>query len=320
MSLAILGSGAFGTALASVFAANGQDVWLWSRSAHQTKLLARTRENPLLPGVKIDDRITPTSDIDDIANADIVLLSVPAQQTGVLLDKHASHIPDVPVLLCAKGIDLNSFHTQSEIASDHLPNHQIAILTGPGFAAEIAHGKPTALTLACTDVQAGEALQSSLSTEKVRLYLTTDIVGAQLGGALKNVIAIAAGIVTGARLGESARAALLTRGFAEMRRLGTAMGGMDETFAGLSGLGDLVLTASSEQSRNFAQGLQLGRGGGRSEGVTVEGIATATAACKLASEYGIDMPITRAVSDVLSGQTSIEQAMATLLSRPLKQE
>ena len=320
MTIAILGGGAFGTALASVYAADGQDIWLWSRSSHHTKVLARTRANPLLPEITLDDRITPTSDINDIANADVVLLVVPAQQTAIMLEKFASKIPAVPVVLCAKGIDQTTFQTQSQIAGKFLPDHQTAILTGPGFAAEIASGMPTALTLACEDITTGKALQQLLSTDRLRLYLTQDTIGAQLGGALKNVIAIAAGIVIGARLGESARAALLTRGFAEMRRLGTAMGGQEDTFAGLSGLGDLVLTASSKQSRNFAQGLALGAGGGKTDGVTVEGIATANAACKLADTYHVDMPITHVVADVLSEKIDIKQAMAALLSRPLKQE
>lgn len=320
MKIAILGGGAFGTSLACSLAANGQSVTLWSRSSHQTKQFARTRQNPRLPDIILDDLITPTSDMADITDAACVLLAVPAQQTQILLERYAAHFPDVPLVACAKGIDLKNFQTQTEAIHSFLPDAKTAVLTGPGFAQELAAGKPTALTLACAQSGVGIELQGLLSTERLRLYLTSDMIGAQLGGALKNVIAIAAGIVIGAGLGESARAALLTRGFAEMRRLGVALGGQEETFSGLSGLGDLVLTASSPQSRNYAQGLALGSGQGLKDGITTEGIHTASAACRLAERKGIEVPITQAVADILSGNSTIEQAMATLLSRPLKQE
>ncbi len=303
--IAILGAGAFGTALACVLARGGQDVALWSRSP----------KSPVFP---LPEGVTRTQEMP--ARADVTLLVVPAQQTAAFLVEHGAALPDAPLVLCAKGIDRNSGELQTAIAARHVPDMQTAVLTGPGFASEIAKGLPTALTLACADETLGKGLQRQLSTDRMRLYLTSDVTGAQLGGALKNVVAIGAGIAIGAGLGESARAALMTRGFAEMRRLGVAMGGRDETFSGLSGLGDLALTCASPMSRNFAQGLALGAGRGPASGKTVEGIATAEAACDLAEQHGIDMPLTRVIAAVLAGETSVPQAMDALLSRPLKQE
>ncbi len=303
--IAILGAGAFGTALACVLARGGQDVALWSRSP----------KSPVFP---LPEGVTPTQEMP--AQAAVTLLVVPAQQTAAFLAEHRAALPDAPLVLCAKGIDRNSGELQTAIAARHAPDMQTAVLTGPGFASEIAKGLPTALTLACADEILGRGLQRQLSTDRMRLYLTSDVTGAQLGGALKNVVAIGAGIAIGAGLGESARAALMTRGFAEMRRLGVAMGGRDETFSGLSGLGDLALTCASPMSRNFARGLALGSGRGPASGKTVEGIATAEAACDLAEQHGIDMPLTRVIAAVLAGKTSVPEAMDALLSRPLKQE
>jgi glycerol-3-phosphate dehydrogenase (NAD(P)+) len=208
---------------------------------------------------------------------------------------------------------------QSEIAAARAPGRALAALTGPGFAAEIARGLPTALTLACADPEVGPALQAGLATRRMRLYLTDDLIGAQLGGALKNVVAIACGMVEGAGLGASARAALMTRGFAEMTRLAVAMGARSETLAGLSGLGDLSLTCNSAQSRNFAAGRALGAGE-TAPGGTVEGVATARAACQLALTYGVEMPIAAAVANVLEGATTLDGAMQALLARPLREE
>ncbi len=303
--IAILGAGAFGTALACVLARGGQQVTLWSR-----------REKP--PVFPLPEGVTQTQTLPE--RADATLLVLPAQQTAGFLAEHGANLPDAPLVLCAKGIDKQTGEMQTAIAAHHAPDLQAAILTGPGFATEIANGLPTALTLACEDETLGKALQQQLSTDRMRLYLTDDVTGAQLGGALKNVVAIGAGIVIGAGLGESARAALMTRGFAEMRRLGVAMGGRDETFSGLSGLGDLALTCASPLSRNFAQGLALGAGEGQAIGKTVEGIATAQAACDLAEKHGIDMPLTRVIAAVLAEKISVPQAMDALLSRPLKQE
>lgn len=317
MTIAILGAGAFGTALACALANDGRDVVLWSRSTDQVSTIKRTGQNPRLPDVNLPANLAVTDDISGVQTASILLLAVPAQQTAQFLNDHQGDLPNVPLVLCAKGIDLSTFQLQTDLAGKVL---QTAVLTGPGFAGEIARGLPTALTLACSDQHLGETLQQHLSTDRLRLYLTTDTIGAQLGGALKNVIAIGAGIVIGAGLGESARAALMTRGFAEMRRLGVAMGGRDDTFSGLSGLGDLALTCASDKSRNFAQGMAIGQGNLHDDGKTVEGVATATAACALAKKYNIDMPVTRVVAAILSRQITVDEAMDALLSRPLKQE
>lgn len=320
MTIAVIGAGAFGTALACTLGDDQQEVLLWSRSKQQAETSAKTRKSIHLPQITLPRDVHPISDLSKIRNVTAILLAVPAQQTARFLNDNAANLPPVPLVLCAKGIDLNTFQLQTDIAATNAPNMPVAVLTGPGFATEIAQGLPTALTLACKDEVMGKTLQQTLSTERLRLYLTRDTTGAQLGGALKNVIAIGAGIVIGAGLGESARAALMTRGFAEMRRLGVAMGGRDETFAGLSGLGDLALTCASPMSRNFAQGLALGSGKGLEDGKTVEGVATAQAACTLAKRHNVDMPVAQIVAAILSRNITVNEAMDALLTRPLKSE
>ena len=208
MTIAVLGAGAFGTALACALAQDGDDVLLWSRSVRQAETSAKTRTAPRLPGLTLPKNVCPIGNIATASTADVLLIAVPAQKTAKFLEKYAAQLPKVPLVLCAKGIDLHSFQLQTDIAATYAPHHSVAVLTGPGFATEIAQGLPTALTLACEDLALGEKLQRRLSTDRLRLYLTQDTTGAQLGGALKNVIAIAAGIVMGAGLGESARAAL----------------------------------------------------------------------------------------------------------------
>ena len=316
MSIGIIGAGAFGTALAVALSAN-DDILLWGRNADQIEAIQQTGRNErYLPGLDLPNRIGATAQLDDLAKVDVILLALPAQQTARFLSEH--ELPATPLVLCAKGIDAKTHRLQSELATT-APDG-LAVLTGPGFAVELARGLPTALTLACEDTGLGARLQKMLSTPRLRLYLTTDITGAQLGGAMKNVVAIACGIAVGAGLGESAKAALMTRGFTEMQRLGVAMGAQRETFAGLSGLGDLALTCGSEMSRNFAAGLAVGKGGGVQPGVTVEGAPTAGAACALATEHGVEMPIAATVAAVLDGKLNVAQAMEALLSRPLKEE
>ncbi len=317
--IAVAGAGAFGTALAVVQANAGQEVTLWGRDAEAMARTARSRQNPRLPGIRLPDGLTATSDLADLAHADALLVAVPAQETAAFLASHAASLPDAPLVLCAKGIGRERLRLQTEIAAETRPRAALAALTGPGFAGEIARGLPTAFTLACADASLGRALQERLSGPRLRLYLTDDVIGAQLGGALKNVIAIACGMVEGAGLGASARAALMTRGFAEMARLSVAMGGRAETLAGLSGLGDLSLTCNSGQSRNFAAGEAIGAGRIRPDG-TVEGVATARAACGLAARHGVEMPIAAAVADVLDGTLTLEGAMEALLARPLRDE
>jgi glycerol-3-phosphate dehydrogenase (NAD(P)+) len=253
-----------------------------------------------------------------MSDRDIILMVIPSQQLSGFLA--SNDLPkSCPLVLCAKGVEQETTRLQTVIARAHVPN-PLAVLTGPGFANDIAKGKPTAMTLACDNMILGRELQSELSTQNLRLYLTDDMVGAQLGGALKNVYAIGCGIVIGAGLGDSARAALMTRGFAEMTRLAAALGAKAETLTGLSGLGDLVLTATSPLSRNFSFGLNVGSGQGFETGATVEGIATAQAVCALADNHNVEMPIAQTVAQVLGGRLTVTQGLDQLMSRPLKKE
>jgi glycerol-3-phosphate dehydrogenase (NAD(P)+) len=245
-----------------------------------------------------------------------VLLAVPMQQLRAMLGHYGAVLAGRPLVACCKGIELNTGLGPVALVTSLLPATPVALLTGPSFAADIAHGLPTALTLACADPQVGQVLQLALTTPTLRIYRTTDTIGAELGGALKNVIAIAAG----AGLGDSARAALMTRGYAEMVRLAGALGAAPETLAGLSGFGDLVLTCTSTQSRNYRFGMALGRGDAFDPAVTVEGAATARAAVARAAALGVELPITTAVVGMIDGQLSLRQAMESLLSRPLKKE
>lgn len=319
MIIAIAGAGAFGTALA-ITLAEKRPVVLWARDALAIAEMEITRQNPRLPQVKLSDNIQITADIDTVYSADIVLLTVPAQAlTGFLAD-HAVGLSSKMLVACGKGIDLTTLAGPTATINQMVPTATAAILTGPSFAADIARGLPTALTLACQSDEVGKVLQSALSTQVLRLYRTTDTVGAELGGALKNVIAIACGAVIGAGLGDSARAALLTRGFAEMQRLATALGAEPDTLAGLSGLGDLVLTCSSAGSRNYRYGLSLGQAIPFDPTLTVEGVATAKAVSNLAKRLHIDMPISMIVAALVSSKMTVPQAMTTLLNRPLKEE
>jgi glycerol-3-phosphate dehydrogenase (NAD(P)+) len=319
-AVSILGAGAFGTALAIALARGGARVTLWSRDPAQAARLAATRQNPdRLPGVEIPENVSVTAEIGSIPAEGPVLLALPMQQLGGFLSAQPG-LDGRVLVACCKGIDLETLEGPARVIRRACPTATPAILTGPSFAADIARGMPTALTLACADVAQGEALQRRLSTPVLRLYRTTDVAGAELGGALKNVIAIAAGVVIGAGFGDSARAALMTRGYAEMARMAEALGARAETLAGLSGFGDLVLTCTSAQSRNFSFGLALGRGEEFDPGVTVEGTATARAVAKLAGQRGLEMPITRMIAALLDRECSIEEAAESLLTRPLKQE
>ncbi|KGJ16084.1 NAD(P)H-dependent glycerol-3-phosphate dehydrogenase [Paracoccus sanguinis] len=312
MSVAVLGAGAFGTALAVALAAKGPVV-LWGRR------IGWTGENPLLPGVTLPTAVTVTERLAE-ARAEVLLIAIPAQALGGFLETHAGALEGRALVACAKGIDLATGRSPAGMLAAACPAATVAVLTGPSFAADIARGLPTALTLACADAEAGHALQHQLSTPALRLYRTTDVVGAELGGALKNVIAIAAGAAIGAGLGDSARAAIVTRGFAEMARFAAAQGAEPETLAGLSGLGDLILTATSAQSRNFRYGQALGQGAAFGAAVTVEGAATARAVTRLAAAQGIEMPISALVAGLAGGRIDVKQAMELLLARPLKEE
>lgn len=316
MSIAILGAGAFGTALAVTLAQNGP-VTLWARDAAQVKSMQATRENARLPGVALPAAICVTNDLETACAAKVILLAMPMQQMGAFMAQNAALLDGKALVACSKGIDLASGQGPTALIRQHCPGATAAMLTGPSFAADIARGLPTALTLASEE---GERLQAQLSTPTLRLYRTRDTIGAELGGALKNVVAIAAGVVIGAGLGDSARAALMTRGFAEMNRLATALGAQPETLAGLSGFGDLVLTCTSLQSRNFRFGQALGAGTPFDASTTVEGTATAKAVTLLAQRLGVDMPIAAMVAALIDRRITVAEAAQALLSRPLKEE
>lgn len=311
--IGILGAGAFGTALAVALTANGP-VTLWGRRSDWQG------ENPRLPGVAMPDAVTVTQDLDAALACDTILLALPAQALGAFLDEQGPRLAGKALVSTAKGIDLQHLTGPSALIAQAAPDAVVAVLTGPSFAADIARGLPTALTLACADGAAAQVLQDRLSTPVLRLYRTTDVTGAELGGALKNVIAIAAGTVIGAGLGDSARAAIITRGFAEMTRLAIHLGARPETLTGLSGLGDLTLTCTSAGSRNFRFGCAIGSGSAWDSATTVEGAATARALALMAARDGLDLPIAAMVARLAEGRVSVEKAMDHLLSRPLKEE
>lgn len=318
MSILVLGAGAFGTSLAQSFALGGTEVTLWGRDADSIAAQDRTRQSARLKDVRFNDLVTLTSDLpQDLP--DVVLLSVPLQTLRSVLASFPQ-LNGKTLVACCKGIELSTGKGPVSIIQDICPEAIGAILTGPSFAQDIAIGLPTALTLACADDAKGQTLQDALKAPNLRIYRTTDVTGAELGGALKNVIAIACGAAIGAGLGESARAALMTRGFAEMKRMAHALGADRATLSGLSGFGDLSLTCSSTQSRNYQFGLALGRGEPFDPNITVEGAATARATLTRATGLGLDMPITQAVVGLLDQKLNLREAMEQLLARPPKEE
>lgn len=319
-SVSVLGAGAFGTALA-ISLAGTSPVTLWARDLKHAKQMRQRRENTArLPNILLPDTLNITSNLDQACANEILLLAVPMQRLRQVLQDNASRLSGKVLVACCKGIELSTGLGPITVIRDCLPSAQPALLTGPSFAADIARGLPTALTLACADDDLCTHLQEQLTTTNLRLYRTTDTTGAELGGALKNVMAIACGAVIGAGLGESARAALMTRGYAEMQRMALSCGAKPETLAGLSGFGDLTLTCSSPLSRNYKLGLSIGKGQVFDPTVTVEGAATAQATNTKAHQMKLDMPITRTVVGLLNGDLTIDQATAQLLSRPLKEE
>ena len=315
--IGVVGAGAFGTALAIALARDGRSVTLWARDIGD---MAQTRRSPRLPDVTLPDGINITENMVDIAASETVLLAVPAQSLRDVLTANATHLDAKQLVACCKGIDLETLTGPVATIARTLPNAMPAILTGPSFAADIARGLPTALTLACADDTVGQNLQQQLSTGTLRIYRTTDTIGAELGGALKNVIAIACGVAIGASLGDSARAALMTRGFAEMQRLAQILGAEPQTLVGLSGLGDLALTCTSPLSRNYRYGLALGAGTAIDPAMTVEGAATSWAVTRLGRDQGIDLPVCAVVAALTRSEISVETALQNLLSRPLKEE
>ncbi len=323
--IAVLGAGAWGTALANIAARAGRTVIVWTREPKAAAAIAERRESPRLPGVKLDDRVSATAVLGEAAAADAVLVVVPAQALRSVADELAAHLATgTPVIACAKGIERGSHRFMTEVIEACAPGAVAAILSGPSFASDVARGLPTAVTLAAREETTAEALARALGSATFRPYHSTDVRGVEIGGAAKNVLAIAAGIVAGRGLGASAAAALTTRGFAELIRFGRAFGARVETLTGLSGLGDLILTCSSAQSRNFSLGVALGKGQApefASEGPKLaEGAFTASALVEMASERGVDMPIASAVAAVLDDKLSVDAAIESLLTRPFRAE
>ncbi len=317
MSVSVLGAGAFGTALA-ISLAGKEATTLWARDAGDMKTARENKRR--LPGCRFPEGLSVTHDLQKAAKADIILLAIPTQMLRAFLTTHAAHLDGKTLIACCKGVELKTGKGPVTIIEDTVATAKAAILTGPSFAGDIAGGLPTALTLACADDALGAHLQLDLTTANLRIYRTTDTVGAELGGALKNVIAIACGTAIGAGLGESARAALITRGYAEMQRLAARLKADPATLSGLAGFGDLTLTCTSDQSRNYRLGLSLGGNSTFDTDTTVEGAATARAVLALAQDMGLDMPITSVVVGLLDNQLDVADAMKTLLSRPLKEE
>ncbi|MDY8108421.1 NAD(P)H-dependent glycerol-3-phosphate dehydrogenase [Fulvimarina sp. 2208YS6-2-32] len=321
--ITVIGAGAWGTALASLYARAGNDVVLYGRDAAAMAAIAAEHRNAAyLPDIELPAALRATSDPRiALEHAETVLFVLPAQALDGASEALARFVPKTALLvLCAKGIDRKSGRFASQIVRERLADNPFCVLSGPSFARDVARGLPTAVTVAAPTIALAEAASEQLSTEAFRCYASDDIAGVEAGGALKNVLALAAGMAIGRGLGESAKAAIVTRGFAELRRLGDAFGAQPETLMGLSGLGDLILTCSSEQSRNFAYGVALGRGVDRTDLKLAEGVYSAGIAARLARERAIEAPILEVVSHILAGEISVDEAMRTLLARPLRRE
>lgn len=326
-SIGVVGGGAWGTALAAAARLAGSRTLLWARNASVVdEINDRHTNTAFLPGCGLDAELAATADLSRMADVDAVLLATPAQTQRPMALALAPYIaPGRPVVICSKGIEQSTGKLMTEVLAETLPDCRMAVLSGPGFADDVVRGLPTALTLACHDEALGKTLAGAIGCRHFRLYWTGDTVGVAFGGAMKNVLAIAAGIVHGRALGASAHAALVTRGFAEMRRLGAAFGANPDTLVGLSGLGDLLLTCGSAQSRNMRLGQLLGQGRTLSEALaalhsTAEGVYTAAAAVRIADAHGIEVPIAAAVHAIIEGHVTVDGAIEALLSRPFRSE
>lgn len=323
-TIAVLGAGAWGSALANVAARAGRSVTLWTRDPRAAANITASRESLRLPGVKLHDSIAVTAALEAALSADAILLALPAQALrSVTAAVDGQVAPGTPLIACAKGIEQQTGKFMTEVIAETAPSALPAILSGPSFAADVSRGLPTAVTLAAPDEDIAAALAQSLGSATFRPYHATDVRGVEIGGAAKNVLAIAAGIVQGRGLGASAAAALTTRGFAELARFGKAFGARPETLMGLSGLGDLILTCSSAQSRNFSLGRALGQGRtpaqARGEQLA-EGVFTAPILVAMAKQQNVDMPIANAVAAVLDGALKVDEAIGSLLTRPFRAE
>ncbi|CDZ27124.1 NAD(P)H-dependent glycerol-3-phosphate dehydrogenase [Neorhizobium galegae] len=328
--IVVIGAGAFGTALAAVISLEGRHpVTLIGRDPSLMSDLRDDRvHDAVLPGVPLPDALEFSAEPDAIGEASLVLFAMPSQAQADAARHYGPYLAEGAVVVtCAKGIDRSSGRLLTEVLEAELPHHPVAVLSGPGFAADIARGLPTAMAIAAADRVLAERLATALSSRTFRLYASTDRIGVQLGGALKNVLAIACGIIEGAGLGDSARAALISRGLAEMSRLIEAMGGKADTVRGLSGLGDLVLTGTSHQSRNLRFGIALGQTGGNwgdpaetVGGPLVEGAFAASVAARLGEKFSVELPVTNAVADIIDGKLDIMTAMEQLMTRPITTE
>jgi glycerol-3-phosphate dehydrogenase (NAD(P)+) len=324
----VLGGGAWGTALAQVCARAGREVVLWAREPEVVAAINDDHVNPFFgKGAALEPVISASTDIAALADADLILAVTPAQFLRATLTAFAPHArPDLPVVLCCKGVEQGSLKLMTEVLGECLPQAIPAVLSGPSFAEEVAKGLPTAVTLACADETLGKALVEAVATPVFRPYLAADMIGAEAGGAVKNVLAIACGIIEGRGLGRGAHAALITRGFAELTRFAVALGGEPATVAGLCGLGDLVLTCSSPLSRNMRFGLALAEGKSVDEALAalspavVEGVFSAPAVKALAGRLGVEMPISQAIAAITAGEATVDEAITRLLSRPLRSE
>jgi glycerol-3-phosphate dehydrogenase (NAD(P)+) len=324
MKLGVIGGGAWGTALAQVAAAGGRETLLWALEEDVVSAINRLHENPIyLQGLKLDPAIRATGNFSELAGCDAWLVATPAQHTRAVLEYMPC--PGMPLVLCSKGIEESSGELLHEVARDVCTTSPISVLSGPTFAHEVAKGLPTAVTLAAGDLDLAERLRDRIAQPTFRIYVSDDVAGAEIGGAVKNVLAIACGVVEGKGLGQNARAALIARGFAEMTRFGRAFGAKPETLAGLSGLGDLVLTCSSTSSRNYSLGVGIGEGRSAAELLSnrktvAEGAFTAPVLARLAREKEVEMPIVSAVDALIADRASVDEVLDALLSRPPKAE
>jgi len=324
MKLAIIGGGAWGTALARVAAQGGRETLLWALEEDVVSAVNRLHENPVyLEGLKLDPAIRATGNFSELADCDAWIVATPAQHMRPVLERMPC--AEMPLVLCSKGIEESTGALLHEVARAVCPTSPVAVLSGPTFAHEVARGLPTAVTLAAEDMSLAETLRDRIAQPTFRIYVSDDLAGAEIGGAVKNVLAIACGVVEGKGLGQNARAALIGRGFAEMTRFGLAYGAKRETLAGLSGLGDLVLTCSSTSSRNYSLGVGIGQGRPASELLSnrktvAEGAFTAPVLARLAKERGVDMPIVDAVDALIAGRANVDQVLDALLSRPARAE
>ena len=325
--IGIIGAGSWGTALAAAAQRAGRETLLWARNGALAADINQHDENkPYLPGIALHPAIRATGDLAEAAGCDAILMVVPAQHSRAVAAQLRPHLAaGCPVVTCSKGVEQSTLKLMTEVLAETLPDSPVAVLSGPTFAAEVARGLPSAVTLAAEDSLLGEALVTALGSKTFRPYLSSDLVGAEIGGAVKNVLAIACGIVAGRKLGDNARAALVTRGLAEIMRLGAAKGGRRETLMGLSGLGDLTLTCSALQSRNYSLGAALGEGRSLAEimgerRTVAEGVHSAAGVTQLAAELGVEMPIAAAVDAVLNRGAAIDQTIQDLLARPFKVE